>query len=138
MNGINGYKKTLMHEMNHYVFFSSLDYSKDIKHYLWVSEGIAEYYCQRHDRHQVTGNDSIEFVNKQCALNGEFPLSGNSAYWAGESFYLFLEGQKGIKGVQQFINTAYSTTSDSVFIKQNISVDQEHQKWVKSLCKNNE
>lgn len=133
--GMNGYVKTLQHEMNHYVFFSSLDYGKVIKHYLWVSEGIAEFYCNRYHGHKVSG-DSISFIEQNCLLNQEFPLEENSAYWAGESFYRYLESQGGKKSVQKFVSTAYTTTTDSVFIRQKMSAPAVHKKWVASLRAN--
>ncbi len=131
-HGENGYYKVLLHEMNHYVFFSSLDYSKPIKHYLWVSEGIAEYYCQRNDGKQISSPEAIAFIEQKCALNSEFPLTDNSAYWAGESFYLHL-GNQNEKRVKDFINLAYTTSTDSVFILSKMDQSTTHKKWVEDL-----
>ena len=130
---VNGFVKVLQHEMCHYVFFSALDYSKDVSHYLWVSEGIAEYFCDRHDHRQVHAPDSVEFIKSNCQLSGEFPHEGNAAYWAGESFFRFLE-KKGKKAeVKKFIQDAYTHTTDSVFIIQKQAPDKVHQQWVQSL-----
>ena len=130
---VNGFVKVLKHEMCHYVFFSALDYSKDVSHYLWVSEGIAEYFCDRHDHRQVHAPDSVEFIKSNCQLSGEFPHEGNAAYWAGESFFRFLE-KKGKKAeVKKFIKDAFTHTTDSVFIIQKQAPVKVHQQWVESL-----
>ena len=130
---VNGFVKVLQHEMCHYVFFSALDYSKDIKHYLWVSEGIAEYFCDRHDHRQIHQPDSVDFIANNCQLTGEFPREGNAAYWAGESFFRFLE-KKGKKAeVKKFIQDALTHTTDSVFIIQQQPPEKVHKQWVESL-----
>ena len=130
---INGYIKVLQHEMCHYVFFSALDYTKNVSHYLWVSEGIAEYFCDRHDHRQVHAPDSVEFIKNNCQLTAEFPHEGNAAYWAGESFFRFLE-KKGKKAeVKKFVQDALKHTTDSVFIIQKQAPDKVHQQWVQSL-----
>ena len=130
---VNGFIKVLQHEMCHYVFFSALDYNKDIHHYLWVSEGIAEYFCDRHDHRQVRSQDSIDFIQNNCQLNHEFPHESNAAYWAGESFFRFLE-KKGKKSeVKQFIQDAFTHTTDSIIIIRQQAPDQVHQQWVESL-----
>lgn len=131
---INGYIKILQHEMCHYVFFSALDYTKNVSHYLWVSEGIAEYFCDRHDHRQVHGQDSIDFIDNNCLLSQEFPHESNASYWAGESFFRFLE-KKGKKAeVKKFIQDALTHTTDSVFIVQKQSPKEVHKQWVESLA----
>lgn len=127
----NGYITVLKHEMNHYVFFSSLDYSKDVKHYLWVSEGIAEYFCNQDTRSLTT--DEVLFIDDRCHLNGEFPRERHAAYWAGESFFRFLAQKSGSKAVSEFILNAYSMQTDSIFAMQAVDVELLHKDWVLSL-----
>ncbi len=130
---VNGFVKVLQHEMCHYVFFSALDYNRDVRHYLWVSEGIAEYFCDRHDHRQIHAPDSVDFIANNCQLTGEFPHEGNAAYWAGESFFRFLE-KKGKKAeVKKFIQDAFTHTTDSVFITQQQAPEKVHKQWVESL-----
>ena len=130
---MNGFIKVLQHEMCHYVFFSALDYSKNIFHYKWVSEGIAEYFCDRHEHCQVHGEDSITFIQDNCLLTQEFPNESDAAYWAGESFFRFLE-KKGKKAeVKKFIQNAFTHDTDSVFIIQQQSPEEVHQQWVRTL-----
>ena len=131
-HGLNGYYKVLLHEMNHYVFFSSLDYEREIDHRLWVSEGLAEYYCNPHEQ-QVQGSDSISFIDSKCDLSKEFPLDKNSAYWAGESFYRFVEQTKGVEAVKSFLQNAYQYSTDSTLIVSKLPAKQTKQKWVRSL-----
>ena len=130
---VNGFVKVLQHEMCHYVFFSALDYNRDVRHYLWVSEGIAEYFCDRHDHRQIHAPDSVDFIANNCQLTGEFPHEGNASYWAGESFFRFLE-KKGKKAeVRKFIQDAFTHTTDSVFITQQQAPEKVHKQWVESL-----
>ena len=128
---INGFVKVLQHEMSHYVFFTALDYSKDVHHYLWLSEGIAEYFCRRHEAQQVRGADSIEYIRLNCQLNDEFPLE--ASYWAGESFFLFVDHSMGKKTVKTFLQDAYQCSTDSVFIKMELPPAQLHQQWIMAL-----
>ncbi len=132
-NGVNGYKRVLKHEMCHYVFFSSLDYSKSIRHYLWVSEGLAEYFSNLRNHKPVFGVDSINTIKQSCHLNREFPLENNSAYWAGESFFGFLEADKGKDAVKNFVKNAYTHNTDSVFIIMKYNHRQLHKRWVDVL-----
>lgn len=132
-NGVNGYKRVLKHEMCHYVFFSSLDYSKNIRHYAWVSEGIAEYFSNYRNHKPVFGTDSINTIKQSCHLNKEFPLENNSSYWAGESFFGFLEAEKGKDAVKNFVKNAYTHSTDSVFVVMKYDPRQLHKKWVDVL-----
>lgn len=128
----NNYRRVLKHEMAHYVFFTSLDYGKNISHYQWVSEGIAEYFSFNRDN-VVHSNDSINFIEKNCRLNGEFPLEMNSAYWAGESFFCYLEKKGGLDMVKQFLRKSYEMATDSIFTSDSISVEALHREWVNDM-----
>ncbi len=111
----NRYPKVLRHEMNHYVFFSSLNYDKNVSHFQWMSEGLAEYSCNSSDHTQLTGKDSIDFISRYCKLTKEFPSKGNAAYWAGESFFLFIEKYMGGQFVRNFIRKSYQHTTSELF-----------------------
>lgn len=130
-NHINGFVKVLQHEMSHYVFFTALDYSQNVHHYLWLSEGIAEYFCRRHDARQVRGADSINYIRMNCQLDDEFP--SEASYWAGESFFLFVERNMGRKTIKTFLQDAYRCTTDSIFIKMDLTPAELHQQWISSL-----
>ena len=128
---INGFVKVLQHEMNHYVFFTAVNYNNDVHHYLWISEGIAEYFCRRHNGHQVRASDSINFISTNCDLNGEFTME--ASYWAGESFFNFMEEYKGKNTVKRFLQNAYQCSTDSVFINMGMPAPQLHQEWIEAL-----
>lgn len=130
-NHINGYVKVLQHEMSHYVFFTALDYNKDVHHYLWLSEGIAEYFCSRSSRRQIRSVDSINHINTFCRLDGEFSVE--DSYWAGESFFLFMDQNKGMNTVKDFLQKSYNYSTDSVFIKMGMQPEDLHQLWMHSL-----
>lgn len=132
-NGINGYIKTLAHEMCHYEFFSSIDYSRNVSHYMWVSEGIAEYFCDASDHHDVTDPERINVIANDCRLTGEFPRTDNTAYWAGESFFRHVERTQRRDGVKKFLQQSYIHSTDSVFIVTRRKPSVVHQEWVKAL-----
>lgn len=135
-NGISGYIKTLAHEMCHYEFFSSIDYSRNVSHYMWVSEGIAEYFCDASNHHDVTEPERIEVVANDCRLTGEFPLTDNASYWAGESFFRHIERTQRRDGVKKFLQQSYVHSTDSVFIVTKRKPSVVHQEWVRSLRNN--
>ena len=128
---INGFVKVLQHEMNHYVFFTALNYNNDVHHYLWISEGIAEYFCRRHDGQQVSDPQSIDFIRDNCQLNGEFTVE--ASYWAGESFFNFMDQSQGKNTIKSFLETAYQCSTDSVFIKMGMPAFDLHQEWIDAL-----
>lgn len=135
-DGLNGYVKTLAHEMCHYEFFSSIDYNRNVNHYMWVSEGIAEYFCDRHDHRDVTEDERINVIANDCRLTGEFPLTNNTAYWAGESFFRHVERTQKRDGVKKFLQQSYVHSTDSVFIVTKHKAATVHQEWVKALRSN--
>lgn len=102
---MNWAETVLRHEMNHFVFFSSLDYGKEIDHPLWVAEGLAEFSAK--PKGQVAGMDSILFIRDNCDVLQEFPRENNSEYWAGKSFYTFVEQVKGRRDLRVFIQDLY-------------------------------
>lgn len=101
----NWAESVLRHEMSHYVFFSKIDYGNDINHPLWVSEGLAEYASIKSS--QIASKDTIDYIVAKCDLYDEFPRETKSEYWAGRSFYQFVEDTKGGIGVKSFINSLY-------------------------------
>jgi hypothetical protein len=125
----NHYDRVLKHEMAHYVFLTSLNYGNNVSHYNWVVEGIAEYFSFNRE-YVVTGKDSLDFMNRNCKLNGNFPIERNSAYWGGESFFSYLEKISGKNGVKQFIQNTYEMPTDSVFKKGNMNIESLHQNWI--------
>ena len=101
----NWAETVLRHEMNHYAYFSSIDFSKEIDHPLWISEGLAEYASIPGG--QISDRDSIDYIAANCHVTGDFPVETLSQYWAGRSFYKFIEDTQGIFGVRSFIQNLY-------------------------------
>ena len=129
----NGQPATILkHEMAHYVFLTSLDYTKEIKHYQWFVDGVAEYFCLNGDN-IVFGNDSIEFIKKKCKLNDEFPLEKDAIYWAGESFFSYLERTYGKSYVKDFLKKSYELSTDELLLQEFLDVDSLHMNWVEDL-----
>lgn len=130
----NWAETVLRHEMNHFSFFSSLDYGKEINHPLWVSEGLAEYASKKGT--QIASKDSIDYIAANCNLLEEFPRESKSEYWAGWSFYKFLEETKGHLGTKAFIRNLYENSlAQSLAISFTDSVDVK-QLWVGDMALN--
>jgi len=134
--GQERYRKTLRHEMNHYVFYLSSDFSKVNDHPDWVIEGIAKYF--EADAPQISDADSIKFISKYCKLDKDFPENNQSQYWAGASFYKFVADSCGINEQREFLNSLYSNNLEvalhSIFPD---SVDVKN-KWTQSLVQSME
>lgn len=130
----NWAETVLRHEINHYVFFSQLDYGRVVEHPLWVSEGLAEYASVGW-RQQVASADSIEYIDRNCELLKQFPTEMSAQYWAGRSFYKFLEEEKGELAVRLFIQNLYDNPLD---ITLNAAFDDSldvKQLWIANLNK---
>lgn len=132
---VNGAKTILFHEMNHYVYFSSLNYSQEIDHPLWVPEGMAELFCGRNPQ-QIISHDSIEYIETECDLCDEFPSKFNASYWAGESFFRFVKEDAGDEVLTSFLKTLFNEgVSDALTDEFSITCEDAHSKWVSSLQK---
>lgn len=118
-------KEVLWHEMNHYVYFTALQYDKVVRPYMWVYEGLAEYFSKK------TSKLTEEQISKCMGYNlsGAFPdYIGN--YWGGESVFRFMENSYGITGVKYFISLTYSgTIEESIQEAYNTDIDGLEQGW---------
>lgn len=128
----NWAERVLRHEMNHFVFFSQLSYDKALDHPLWVSEGLADYASLMH-REQVSSVDSIEYIANKCELLKEFPTEISSQYWAGRSFYKFMEQEKGPITVREFIQNLYSNPLKTSLETSFTDSTDVKELWVKNL-----
>jgi hypothetical protein len=100
-------KRTLWHEMNHFMYLTNWDYTQTEEPFLWYVEGLAEYFSSNYDRLREVGN-----YNK-LNLTEDFRGKGNTEYWAGMSAFLCLENI-----------FSKSEVSDVVFNSYNHSVDE--------------
>lgn len=132
----NGYVLTLLHEMNHYVYNTSIDYSKEIEYYNWQKEGLADFCCERNkgsDPRYFPTNDQINFIKGRCRLSQDFPEETNAPYWAGEQFFYYMEETYGRDSLKKFIQETYTQKINDVFHAHSIEEKTEHEKWVQSL-----
>mgnify|MGYP003623542512 CR=1 FL=1 len=123
-------REVLRHEMNHYGYFTLIEYDKAIRPYMWVYEGLAEYFSQSRILQLTT--DQI----RQCSeytLSATFP-DYNSNYWGGESVYCFMEDRYGKELVKAFIQQTYSNTvgqaSVFAFGKELKQLEDEWKQWL--------
>lgn len=99
-------QSVLWHELSHYCFFASLDYSKRIDLPMWTYEGVAEYAAQPGFRPSFTEQE-IQEIRKECSLSApEFPQVFEN-YRGGHSIYCFMEDVYQLEGVKGFLETLY-------------------------------
>ena len=122
-------KATIWHEMNHYVYFQSIDLSKEISLHTWMYEGLAEYFSSNVKR-QTTSLNSVE---KKAVYNNDFNSSFTPFlfnYSGGELFYDYLEAAYGEDGVKEFIQDIYSRPLHEAFQDLGTVSDMARQGWV--------
>lgn len=122
-------RKVLWHEMNHYVYFTSLQYDKVVRPYIWVYEGLADYFSS-------PGKSLTEEQVNQCltyTLSKDFP-DFIANYWGGESVYRFMEDTYQPNTVKAFIQNTYTetieTSIENIFHKNITTFENE---WKQSL-----
>ncbi|WP_455961970.1 hypothetical protein [Bacteroides bouchesdurhonensis] len=113
-------QSTLWHEMNHYEFYSSLDFSKIVDPYLWVSEGLAEYFSKEYPK--LTQKD-MERLNDEH-LDKTFKYTYDN-YIGGQSVYQTLYDKYGEQKLKEFIQQIYSNRMENVYPK-SIQVSRSH------------
>lgn len=107
-------KSTLWHEMNHHVFFQAMDISKEVTPYMWVYEGLAEYFGSQVNNRPIrlSGNERNNALYN--TLMSEFkPYIFN--YTGGEIFYNCIEEQYGMTKVKEFIQCLYNRPIQQAF-----------------------
>lgn len=131
----NGYIKVLMHEMNHYIFLSSLDISHDVTFLNWQIEGLADYCAHNFlGTKGMTANDTlISYIKDRCSLKKDFPSEINAQYWAGESYYRHMEKAHGLDFLKKFLKTSFQNDTRTTFSEMDINPDTEHKDWIEDL-----
>jgi hypothetical protein len=123
-------EQVLRHEMNHYVYFTLIEYDKTVRPYMWVYEGLAEYFSKE-KAFSLTNNQILQC--KQYSLSSTFP-DYISNYWAGESVFRFMEYAYEKEYVKAFIRNTYSSTieqsSSSTFDKNLYRIESEWKQWL--------
>lgn len=103
-------KATLWHEMNHYEFYSSLDFSKIVDPYLWVSEGLAEYFAKEYPK--LTKKDIERLSNERLDKTFRYVYDN---YIGGQSVYQTLYDKYGEQKLKEFIRQVYSNQMEKVY-----------------------
>lgn len=104
-------KEVLWHEMNHYAYFTLIEYDKAVRPYMWVYEGLADYFA--HESMPQLREDQIRRC-RSFTLSATFP-DYNANYWAGESVYWFMEERYAKEAMRAFIQNTYSGTVEQSF-----------------------
>jgi hypothetical protein len=101
-------REVLWHEMNHYVYFTLIEYDKNVRPCMWVYEGLAEYFSQ--ERTLQLSRRQVEMC-RRYTLSGTFP-DYIANYWGGESVYRFMEAHYGETKLKDFIRHTYVHPTD--------------------------
>lgn len=97
---------TIWHEMNHYVYFQSIDLSTELWMHTWLYEGLAEYFSSQIKKQTTALSSQEKSAADRNHLNSSFtPFMFN--YSGGEIFYDYLEEAYGKDGVSRFVQGIY-------------------------------
>lgn len=99
--------------MNHYVYFTAIEYDKTVRPYMWVYEGLADYFSK------TTPTVLNESQQQQCYtyfLSGTFP-DYQANYWGGESVYRYLEQDYGQEPLKSFVRYTYVSTVEEALLQ---------------------
>lgn len=100
------HREVQWHEMTHYCFAASLDYSQSINLPAWCTEGIAEYTGIA-SRRPTFSTSEIARMRQDCHLSdAAFPLVFE-VYAGGHSIFCHMEDRYREEGVKDFLQTLY-------------------------------
>jgi hypothetical protein len=128
-------RRVLWHEMNHYVFFTSLKYDKVVKPFTWVYEGLAEYFSMPAITKLNKGEANL---CQSLSLSEEFQ-NRYANYWAGQTVYHYFEDHHSVKNIKNFIKNSYEMPTNSAlhgaFKNQAENLEREWHEYVYTLTK---
>lgn len=113
LNGKFAYSSTsemrhvLWHEMNHYCFFASVNYSVRVNIPMWCYEGLAEYSSRPGENANLSRRDKNQII-KECDLSERYFPYVFEVYQGGHSIFNYMESRYGLDGVRSFLQTTYS------------------------------
>jgi hypothetical protein len=118
-------KQIIRHNLNHYVYFTSLEYDKIIAPQAWVYEGLAEYFSL--GKNDIQQDEAMQYLG--YSLSGDFPdYKANCK--GGGSVYHYIEMNYGKGEVIRFVKSTYNKTveqaANEVF---NISTQDLEKQW---------
>ena len=126
---------TIWHEMNHYVYFQSIDLSQEITMHTWIYEGLAEYFSSNVKRQTLYLTDEEKNAVYTNDLRSSFsPFIFN--YSGGELFYDYLESRYGENELCEFIQDIYSKPLDGVLAEYGTNLEQVRLGWVRYIENN--
>ncbi len=131
----NYMREVLWHELSHYCFFASLNYSVRMGLPMWTYEGIAEYVGIPDRRPRFT-DEAIEQMRADCHLmDPHFPYTFE-VYAGGQSIFCHMEDEYKPDGLKSFLKTMYSRgVSESMRENFSVTVPQFEADWKTNLDK---
>ena len=126
-------KNVLWHEMTHYCFFASIDYSRQVGLPMWCYEGIAEYTSLPGEKPRFSSSE-IETMRKDCDFTASYFPYVFENYQGGQSIFCYMESTYSVNGVKKFLRTTYSSGIPSS-LKTNFSktIKQFENDWKSNL-----
>ena len=100
------HREVQWHEMTHYCFGASLDYSQRINLPMWCTEGIAEYTGIT-DRRPRFSQKEIEMMRNDCDLSAPYFPYVFEVYSGGHCIFCYMEDKYKVSGVKAFLQTLY-------------------------------
>lgn len=131
--GTTKYKQMIRKEMARYCFYASLDYSLQIHHFQWFTEGLAEYFSQYCPMLEKVDSDMALFISDKCVLTHEFPELEDHGLRAADSFFRFYADKHGDAALTELVQSAYVTCSDSLFLKNGLDAETLKQEWLMAV-----
>lgn len=127
-NADKHFKSTLWHEMNHYVYFQSLKLSSEVTPYVWVFEGLAEYFSSNVIKQTTRLNKEEKQMAMGNRLESTFsPYSYN--YSGGELFYEYIDKKYGKEMVSEFVRSLYESPLPESLIEVGLNIDRCENEW---------
>jgi hypothetical protein len=123
-------KKTLWHEMNHYVFFTNYNYHTNTLPYLWFTEGCAEYFSEAIERNNQIDKEVVKQYN--FSIN----TKGSEVYWIGYSAFIYYEKKYGRSLLSDLVYHSYSVSIDHALAKSSrITLQEWENGWKNYIFK---
>lgn len=117
-------QRVIWHEMNHYVYLTSLDLNKIQQPYAWHLEGVAEYFAGADRSYEIKDN-KLRDIDLSHDLKNYY-----DNYWVGCSVMKYIHVTYGALKTKDYIKRTYNTEiSASVQKEFNTSLADFDRNW---------
>ena len=127
------YKQVIRRELARICFYASIDYNRQIRHFEWFSEGLAEYFSLYCPMKEQVDADMAQFIDEKCFLDREFDEMADRGLRAADCFFRFYADKKGYDSLAVLVQSAYVTSGDSLFAKLGMDTEVLKAEWMESI-----